>query len=125
MEGPMTFARRIFMTGIAIAVLTSCGYMQRQKLMEEKYPKYPDEIKRAIDGGYLIEGMNKEQVYLALGTTLCVSSTTQSQIRVELWSYQPEIFSNKPTDGTFECHKASMRVYFVNGVVTRWDNMPF
>lgn len=56
-------------------ILTSCGVISRQRLMKYEYPYYPTHIQRAIDGGYIVEGMNINQVYLAIGDTMCKSNS--------------------------------------------------
>lgn len=103
--------------------LTGCGLAQRQALMRDKYPYYPEHIKKAIDGKYIVEGMDYEQVYLALGPTLCKSSSYYKGRYVEVWSYEPNPFTGKPSGGTYDCLRARQRVYFENGRVVGWDNM--
>lgn len=108
---------------LAAIFLLGCGLAQRQALMRDKYPYYPEHIKRAVDGGYIVEGMDQEQVYLALGVTFCKSSSYYKGRYVEVWSYQPNPFTGRPSAGTYDCLRARQRVYFENGRVVGWDNM--
>lgn len=116
---------RLWLYAIVLAVifLSGCGLAQRQALMMDKYPYYPEHVKRAIDGGYIVEGMDQEQVYLALGVTLCRSSSYYKGRTVEVWSYVPNPFTGRPSGGTYDCLRARQRVYFENGRVVGWDNM--
>ncbi len=103
--------------------LVGCGIAQRNALMRDKYPYYSDNIKRAISGGYLVEGMDQEQVYLTFGPTLCRSSSYYKGKTVEVWSYQPNGLTGKPSGGTYDCLQAVQRVYFEEGRVIGWDNI--
>ncbi len=115
--------RKLCLVIILLLFSIGCGLAQRQALMRDKYPYYPDHIKQAINGRYIVEGMNQEQVYLAIGITLCKSSSYYKGRYAEVWSYQPEPFTGKPSGGTFDCLQARQRVYFENGRVVGWDNM--
>lgn len=106
-----------------ILVLTGCGMAQRNALMRDKYPYYPEHIKNAINGKYIVEGMDQEQVYLALGLTTCKTTSYYKGRHVEVWSYEPNPFTGKPSAGTFDCLRATQRVYFEDGKVVGWDNM--
>lgn len=108
---------------VIILFLSGCGIAQRQAFMRDKYPYYPEHIKQAIDNGRVIEGMNQEQVYLSLGVTLCKSSAYYKGIQVEVWSYEPNAFTGKPSAGTYDCLRARQRVYFERDKVVGWDNM--
>ena len=104
-------------------LLNGCGIVQRNALMRDKYPYYSEHIKRAIDGKYIVEGMNQEQVYLSVGPTLCRSSSYYKGRQTETWNYQPNPFTGRPSGGTYDCIRATQRVYFENGLVVGWDNM--
>jgi hypothetical protein len=91
--------------------------------MRDKYPYLPPQIKQAIDGGYIVEGMDTEQVSIALGVTLCHSRSYYKGNSVEVWAYEPNFFTGRPSAGTYHCPRATQRVYFENGLVVGWDNM--
>jgi outer membrane protein assembly factor BamE len=116
---------RLLICAMALVVffLSGCGLAQQRALMRDKYPFYPEHIKRAIDGGYIVEGMDQEQVYLALGVTSCSSSSYYKGRNVVVWSYTPNPFTGRPAGGTYDCLRANQRVYFENGRVVGWDNM--
>jgi hypothetical protein len=124
------FVKEYFMKKISLLLLMSlflinCGVVQRQALMRDKYPLYPDNIKKAIDNRYIIKGMNQTQVYLALGTTLCISSSYYKNKQIIVWAYSPDPITGKPMSGTFDCYRARQRVYFENREVVGWDNMSY
>ena len=112
-----------FMITLSCLILAGCGIAQRNALMRDKYPYYPDNIKKAISGGNLVEGMDQEQVFLTFGGTLCKSSSYYKGKTVEVWSYQPDGFTGEPSGGTYDCLHAVQRVYFENGAVVGWDNI--
>jgi hypothetical protein len=113
---------KVFATTLII-LLTGCGIAQRQALMRDRYPYYPEHIKRAIDESKIVEGMDSEQVYLAIGVTLCKSSSYYKGRSVEVWAYSPNPFTGRPSGGTYDCPRATQRIYFENGRVMGWDNM--
>jgi outer membrane protein assembly factor BamE len=82
--------------------------------MNEKYPAYPDSIKRAIDRGHPVRGMNQEQVFLALGEPMCKKTIEFRGRPVEVWLFPP--------GGRDPCTTAEFRVYFEDGVVSGWEN---
>ncbi len=106
--------------GIAILLamlvaVTGCD-TQRDRLMQEKYPAYSDSIKRAIDRNNLVRGMDQDQVYLALGEPMCKKTIERNAKPVEVWLYPP--------GGRDPCMTAEFRVYFEQGAVTNWRNVP-
>lgn len=80
--------------------------------MKEKYPTYPDDLKRAIDRGYVMVGMDHDQVHLAYGDPICKKTIDHKGRPVEVWLYPP--------GGEDPCRTAVHRVYFENGKVTGW-----
>jgi outer membrane protein assembly factor BamE len=86
---------------------------ERSRLMREKYPSYPEAIKRAIDRNYLINGMDHDQVLLAMGHPICKKTITHQGRPVEVWLYPP--------GGKNPCNTAEFRVYFEQGAVTSWQ----
>lgn len=115
--------KKFYLFILVIIFLSGCGIVQRQALMRDRYPYYPDHIKTAIDGKYIVEGMNQEQVYLAIGATLCKSSSYYKGGHTEVWLYQANPFTGKPAGGTYDCLRATIHIYFENGKVVGWDNM--
>lgn len=115
--------KKFYLFILVIIFLSGCGIVQRQALMRDRYPYYPDHIKTAIDGKYIVEGMNQEQVYLAIGATLCKSSSYYKGSHTEVWLYQANPFTGKPAGGTYDCLRATIHIYFENGKVVGWDNM--
>jgi len=113
----------IFLNLLIIVILSGCGAIQRHALMKNNYPSYPEEIRSAIDNGKIIMGMNKEQVYLSLGTTFCTQSANYKGSAVEVWAYHPNPFTGKPSAGTYDCRVASQKVIFENGIVVGWENL--
>jgi outer membrane protein assembly factor BamE len=99
----------------ALVALTGCD-AQRDRLMKEKYPSYPDSIKRAIDRNSLVRGMDRNQVYLALGEPMCKKTIERNEKPVEVWLYPP--------GGRDPCVTAEFRVYFEGGAVTEWRKVP-
>ena len=100
---------------ILVAVLVAmlgCD-LQRDRLMKEKYPAYPESIRRAIDRGNLVHGMDYDQVHLALGEPLCKKTIDHKDKPVEVWLYPP--------GGRDPCVTAEFRVYFEQGAVTDWQ----
>lgn len=85
---------------------------ERTRLMTEQYPSYSEEIKRAIDHGYLLYGMTADQAYLALGRPFCKAPERYENKTVETWMYPP--------DEGFPCTRASNKVYLENGSVIGW-----
>jgi len=86
---------------------------ERGRLMTEKYPTYPDHIKRAIDRGYAVRGMDHDQIYLAFGEPMCKKTIEHKGRPVEVWLYPP--------GGRDPCLTAEFRVYFENGAVSDWS----
>jgi outer membrane protein assembly factor BamE (lipoprotein component of BamABCDE complex) len=104
-------------------LLASCDYMQKKALLQDRYPSYPENIKQAIEGEYVAEGMDQEQVYLALGSTTCKTKGYYQNKHVEIWSYDRRQQSAAETyAGTYDCLKATFRVYFENGRVIGWED---
>ena len=97
---------------LALCLILGCA-MERDRLMRDKYPSYPDSIKRAIDESYLLTGMDQEQVYLVLGPAMCKKQAQRKGKEVEVWLYPP--------GGREPCLTAKHRVYFEQGRVTEWE----
>lgn len=83
--------------------------------MKEKYPAYPQNIKRAIEKGYPMHGMDHDQVFLALGEPICKKTIQHKGRPVEVWLYPP--------GGRNPCNTAQFRVYFEGGAVTDWQTL--
>jgi len=114
--------KNIFFILTICSFLVGCVSAERQALMKDKYPYYPENIKQAIDRNLIVEGMNQEQVYLALGRTYCKSNQDYKGRNTEVWSYEPDSWTGRPM-GTWDCSQATQHVYFENGIVIGWDNM--
>jgi len=97
---------------LGIGLLVGCE-TDRDRLMRDKYPAYPDPIKRAIDESYLLTGMDQEQVYLVLGPAMCKKQIQRKGKPAEVWLYPP--------GGRDPCLTAKHRVYFDQGRVTEWE----
>jgi len=109
-----TGLRTLVVALVTLAALAGCD-LERSRLMKEKYPAYPEHIKRAIDQGYPVHGMDHDQVYLVFGEPIC-KKTIQYQGRpVEVWLYPP--------GGRNPCDTAEFRVYFEDGAVTSWQRV--
>jgi len=100
---------------VALALPIGCD-IQRERLMREAYPAYPDAIKRAIAHHALRRGMDRDQVYLSLGEPLCKRMIERGGRPVEVWLYPP--------GGREPCATAEFRVYFEQGQVTDWRTVP-
>lgn len=96
----------------ALFFLTGCE-SAHDRLKKDKYSSYPEAIQRAIDKHYVVYGMNQEQVYLALGQTICKKTIEHNGRPVEVWLYPP--------GGRDPCNTAEFRVYFEKGVVSGWE----
>ncbi len=112
---PLLFA--VFLIG-----MTGCSApeSQRQQLMREKYPSYPEDVRKAIDSGTLLKGMSQEQVLLALGPTPCTNSRTIKGKIYDSWAYKLDAASGKLTPPV-RCHEGRQAVVFENGRVIEWD----
>lgn len=98
---------------ILVALLAGCD-AERQRLMRDEYPSYPERVRRAIDRESILRGMTEEQVYLSLGSPVCKKEIQYEGRPVQVWLYPPI--------GRDACITADFRVYFENGGVTRWDH---
>jgi len=103
--------------------LIGCGLVQRQQLMRDNFPSYPPEMQSAIRAGRVIEGMNKEQVYLSIGLCECRTSSYYKGRQVDVWAWETHPLTGRPWAGSSDCWRANKRVYFENGIVVGWDNM--
>jgi hypothetical protein len=110
-----TGARTTALAALASAALSfaSCD-TERQQLMRDQFPTYPETVKRAIEHGYLLHGMTHEQVYLTLGPAICKTDGQYEGRPVEVWLYPP--------GGREPCRTAQHRVYFDNGLVSSWES---
>jgi hypothetical protein len=115
--------KKIFLVIALMVVLTGCGVAQRQQLMTEKYPSYPQAWKDAIAAHKIVEGMDKEAVYLSLGPTSCIYTAYQGGVNTEIWGYQWIVLSQRVGFGG-DCRQANIRVFFTNGKVSGWENFP-
>lgn len=103
--------------------LAGCGAIQRQQLMKNDFPYYPREVQEAITAGRIMEGMTHQEVFLAVGATLCQASSYYKGRSAEVWSYESNPFTGRAIGGTTDCYRARHRVYFEDGRVAGWDNM--
>lgn len=111
-SGPLLAAA--VMLGAVLLLTSACaGDRERERLMKEKYPAYPEDIKRAIDQTYLMVGMDREQAYLVLGEPMCKKTIERSGKEVEAWFYPP--------GGTDPCRTAQHRLYFEGGRLQEWE----
>ncbi len=99
---------------LAVLLLAGCS-SERARLMKEQYPSYSDQVKRAIDNGYLLRGMTQDQVFLTLGEPVCKKMIKADGRDLEVWMYPPS--------GRTPCTTAQHRVYFDTGVVDSWKLM--
>jgi hypothetical protein len=105
----------LLLTGLClIAVGFSGCASERSRLLKEEYPSYPEGVRRTIDRGTIIRGMNQDQVFLALGSPVCKTEIQDQGRAVQVWLYPPI--------GRDACVTADFRVYFEEGVVTTWDH---
>ena len=110
----MLSARIRLLTSLFVlaTVLVGCE-SEHRRLMKEQYPSYPEGVRRAIDRGNIMRGMNQEQVYLALGSPVCKTEIEDQGRPLQVWLYPPI--------GRDACITADFRVYFEEGRVTTWD----
>ncbi len=97
---------------LVATLLPGCD-QERTRLLKEEYPSYPEGVRRTIDRGTIIRGMNQDQVYLALGSPVCKTEIQDQGRPLQVWLYPPI--------GRDACITAEFRVYFEEGVVTTWD----
>jgi len=81
--------------------------------METRYPSYAPDVRRAIDRGYVVRGMDAEQTFLALGEPICRKRIEYEGRPVDVWVYPP--------GGRDPCNTGELRIYFEQGLVTRSD----
>ena len=100
-----------------------CGETRQEVLMRDHFPSYPQEIKDAIQGGYLVKGMDQDQVFLTLGPTPCVTARTEGGKTFASWAYKLDTATYKVVAPSrcFESQHKPYTVYFENGRVTQWD----
>lgn len=111
----MAPSRYLLLTGLClIAVGFSGCTSERSRLLKDEYPSYPEGVRRTIDRGTIIRGMNQDQVFLALGSPVCKTEIQDQGRTVQVWLYPPI--------GRDACITADFRVYFEEGVVTTWDH---
>lgn len=110
----MVLLRYVLLTGLFVlaAGLPGCD-LEHHRLMKEQYPSYSEGIRRAIDRGNIMRGMNQDQVYLALGSPVCKKEIEDHGRLLQVWLYPPI--------GRDACITADFRVYFEEGVVVTWD----
>lgn len=99
---------------LLLTILASACDGQRQRLMAEQYPSYPEGVRRSIDKGNILRGMTEDQVYLALGSPVCKKNVDDEGRSVTVWLYPPI--------GRDACMTSDFRVYFEQGAVTTWDH---
>lgn len=114
METAVPPLRFILLTSLVLvaAVLWGCD-SERSRLLRDNYPSYSEGVRRSIDGGTIMRGMNQDQVYLALGSPVCKTEIQDQGRPVQVWLYPPI--------GRDACITADFRVYFEEGRVTTWD----
>ena len=105
--------RILFMSLLLLAIALSGCDTERHRLMSDHYPSYPEGVRWAVDHGYILRGMNQDQVYLALGKPVCKKEVEEESRKVTVWLYPPI--------GRDACVTSAFRVYFEEGVVTTWD----
>lgn len=111
---PLVSLRDVLPAGLFVlaAGLSGCD-LEHHRLMKEQYPSYPEGIRRSIDRGNILRGMNQDQVYLALGPPVCKKEIEEQGTLLQVWLYPPI--------GRDACITADFRVYFEDGVVVTWD----
>lgn len=101
-------------TALCCLLMIACT-TEYDRLMREKYPSYPEGVKRAIDRGYPMRDMDHDQVFLALGEPVCKKTVDFEGRPVEIWLFPP--------GGRDPCVTPDFRVYFEHGVVTGWHDL--
>ena len=107
--------RRLWTLLLCVILQSACaGSAEHNRLMHEKYPTYPESIKRAIDRGYPMREMDHDQLFLALGEPVCKKTISFDGRPVEVWLFPPA--------GRDPCVSPDFRVYFEHGLVTGWQD---
>ena len=101
--------------GILLGTLAACAG-DDHSAARAKYSTYPENIRKAIDSGDVVRGMNQEQVLLSIGETHCVDSRIMSDKSYDSWTYHEDKYSGKlsPLGG---CRPGEHAVIFENGYV--------
>ena len=79
---------------ILLGTLSACAGEDRSAA-RAKYSTYPENIRKAIDSGDIVKGMNQEQVLLSVGETHCVDSRTMSGKAYDSWTYHADKYTGK------------------------------
>ena len=108
---------------LLLLLLAACDSMQKKALMQDRYPSYPGDIQQAVKEEQLVKGMDQEQVFLSLGSTICKTTGFYGDKPVDIWSYEKHQQPVAETyAGTYDCLKADFKVYFENGKVIGWKD---
>ncbi|MFZ5907846.1 MAG: hypothetical protein ACOYVJ_10670 [Nitrospirota bacterium] len=113
---------RVVSIFLLLVLLAGCDYLEKKALMQDRYPSYSQDIRQAVIEGQIVEGMDKEQVFLALGSTVCKTTGYYGEKAVEIWSYENNQHPVAESyAGTYDCLKADFKVYFENDRVIGWE----
>jgi hypothetical protein len=114
---------------MGIGTMTKMEEKRHLLIQEEKINTYSEQIQQTIRNKTIVEGMNQDQVLLAIGPTGCISNGIYKGNRVEIWIYQYNPFKGRPMGKSGICQRDSSAfwkdtiVYFENGIVTGWENL--
>ena len=85
---------RVAFLVVFLGTLAACAGEDRSAA-RAKYATYPENIRKAIDSGDVVKGMNQEQVLLSVGETHCVDARTIGGKTFDSWTYHADKYTGK------------------------------
>jgi len=114
---------------MGMGIMTKMAEKRDLLIQEKRLNTYPEDIQQTIRDKKIIEGMNQDQVLLAIGPTGCISNGIYKGNQVEVWIYQFNPFTGRPMGKAGICQRDSGAfwkdtiVYFENNNVVGWENL--
>ncbi len=110
--------KRAILLPLCLLPLIACAHGD---IREEKIGKYHPIVQDAIRNGKIMEGMDFEMVWLAIGDTPCKCWFNYKDMMTEIWGYDWNAEKQRMAWGK-DCNRTRLNVIFENGRVIAWDN---